>query len=282
MIIINPKYVSDLENKDINDIKKLTNLSLHNRQLSGFVFVKDFPNLESLDLDWNYIDKFNIDNVSSNNLKNLSLGGNYFKYLDNCLTNIDIKKLTSLSLNDNYLNIKLDYFVGCNFLELNLGNRNDNKRKLRNSIADKETFNISQIAKKFNLDNTDFNNNLLEEVLSDEICQSLLEHQEFQGSSHTFNENELIDKYSIFLIFANLFKWIFEKIKNIVFYFKLVIENFSYSFDIIRNYTGLKRIIFFTFIYFIPLNFFLFFNIFKKLKIEYIKDKKSKLQYIKI
>lgn len=213
MTIVNPAFMLELEKrlnknsaKSIDEISKYSKLLLYNqKELAGEVEIKGFPNLQELDLEWNEIEKLVLDDVSRVNLKVLKLGGNNFRNLEDCLSNVDVSKLTYLTLNDNYLtNLELKKFECFTLEQLDLGNRGDNNRRFKNYIAEKNVPFLDQLKSKIkilNLDNTDVKYN---DDLNDlDYSES---KEKLNINNNWMKNNIFFDKiYSYFLIAISTF-----------------------------------------------------------------------------
>ena len=212
-IIINPDFVSKKFEISIDEVSEWSKLPFNNKHLKGSVLVQGFKRLEELDLGLNYIEKFDIDEVSRTNLKRLDLGGNNFKFLNDCLTNVNLNSLTHLSINDNHLSLNLNDFKNFRLENLNLSNSKKNKSIVRNYIVDKDPILIDQLKlniKNLNIDNTDVKDNYDLDDLTDEDSQSFQEESDINKSDNNYgffsNFYHFIANY-IAIMFSFLLIW---------------------------------------------------------------------------
>ena len=240
--IINPTWMLELEKKlDVNstitieEVGKYSKLIfLHNQGLSGEVEIQDFPCLEEVCLEWNDIEKLGFDEVSKANLKVLKLTGNKFRKLEDCISYVDVGNLTHLILSDNYLDVDLNYFQGFSFVELDLSNRENNKREFKNFVSGKNKILLSLLIKSIEslkIDNTDTINQVEQQEQQEEFQQSPL-NEDGEAS-------KIVPTASFLVAILNFFKMIWEKIKNFFSKFKWI-SNLVKRFN---NLSGWKKVL---------------------------------------
>jgi len=120
-----------------------------------------------------------------------------------------------LILSDNYLDVDLNYFQGFSFVELDLSNRENNKREFKNFVSGKNKILLSLLIKSIEslkIDNTDTINQVEQQEQQEEFQQSPL-NEDGEAS-------KIVPTASFLVAILNFFKMIWEKIKNFFSKFK--------------------------------------------------------------